>query len=201
MASAVANGEDIFGKADGSDAQKAAASSTKKSLRLLVSHCRDGYSAARERERAGPRAPHEGVDPTTRALWRKEPAQQVKRMVAVAEKMYNCDMVLASQADPSTIVSIYLDLLGRWGVEAAVAALRICMGIAERYLHREREAQRPKRDSRTAVRLGRFGGRSAFAPHRSSVVLDRGGTGMSGGMRRQLNQWQAGDARKVSKRW
>ena len=110
MAAAVASGEDIFGKTDGSDAQKAAASSTKKSLRLLVSHCRDGYAAARERERAGPRAPHEGVDPTTRALWRKEPAQQVKRMVAVAEKMYNCDMVLASQADPSTIVSIYLDL-------------------------------------------------------------------------------------------
>ena len=47
---------------------------------------------------------------TTRALWRKEPAQQVQKMVAVAEKMYNCDMPLAAQADPSTIVSIYLDM-------------------------------------------------------------------------------------------
>ena len=110
MASAVASGEDTLGKADGTDAQKAAAASTKKSLRLLVAQCRDEYAAARERERTGPRPAGGGIDTTTRALWRKEPAQQVKKMVAVAEKMYNCDMPLAAQADPSTIVSIYLDM-------------------------------------------------------------------------------------------
>ena len=110
MAAAVTNGDDVLGKADGTDAQKAAAASTKKSLRQLVSHCRDGHTAARERERSGPRPTGDGIDHTTRALWRKEPAQQVRKMVAVAEKMYNCDMPLAAQADPSTIVSIYLDL-------------------------------------------------------------------------------------------
>ena len=110
MATAVANGDDLLGKIDGTDAQKATAAATKKSLRQLVSHCRDGHTAARERERSGPRPTGNGIDNTTRALWRKEPAQQVRKMVAVAEKMYNCDMPLAAQADPSTIVSIYLDL-------------------------------------------------------------------------------------------
>ena len=110
MAAAVTGGEDTLGLADGTDAQKAASASTRRSVRLLVSHCRDGYVAARERERSGPCSPHEGVDPSTRALWRKEPAQQVKRMVTTAERMYNCDMCLAAQAEPSTIVSVYLDM-------------------------------------------------------------------------------------------
>ena len=110
LAAAVASGDDTLGKADGTDAQKATAASTKRALRQLVAHCRDGHTAARERERSGPRPTGDGIDTTTRALWRKEPAQQVRKMVAVAEKLYNCDMPLAAQAEPSTIVSIYLDM-------------------------------------------------------------------------------------------
>lgn len=168
MASAVASGEDTLGKADGTDAQKAAAASTKKSLRLLVAQCRDEYAAARERERTGPRPAGGGIDTTTRALWRKEPAQQVKKMVAVAEKMYNCDMPLAAQADPSTIVSIYLDMedgilkmpllrsASAWGSLSAIST----------------ESERRSGQSGTAVLLSDTSASEAEVPlHRIAQVL------------------------------
>jgi hypothetical protein len=104
-------GYDAIGKIDGSDAQKARFAESLKALRLLTSHCRDSYAAARERERSGG-TPHKtaGIDTELRAKWRKEPGPQVTRMIEAAEAMYNCDMTLAKQADPSTLISIYLDL-------------------------------------------------------------------------------------------
>ena len=104
-------GHDSIGKVDGSDAQKARFAESLKALRLLTSHCKDSYAAARERERSG-YAPHRtgGIDTETRAKWRKEPGPQVTKMIEAAEAMYNCDMTLAKQADPSTLMSIYLDL-------------------------------------------------------------------------------------------
>ena len=134
MAAAVTNGDDVLGKADGTDAQKAAAASTKKSLRQLVSHCRDGHTAARERERSGPRPTGDGIDHTTR----KSPLAQ--RASATGKEdggggRENVQLRHASRR-PSRPVHNRLHLLGpgRWNIEDATAALRVGVGLAERHL-------------------------------------------------------------------
>ena len=101
-------------------------------------------------------------------------------MVAVAEKMYDLE--------DGVLKLTMLRSASAWGSLSAIST----------------ESERRSGQSGTAVLLSDSAASEAEVPLRRIAqvfVLDRGGTGMSGGVRRQLNQWQAGDARKLSQRW